>query len=287
MKFVFLSLTLILTFNLNSQADFPLSFWSDVMINANDPENRQVGFQNFYEGLKNELENGNPAEFEFEKIAELSILEDSLKSFKLVSWQMQEADDTYKYYGFIIKEDGSYYELQDAFKDLDDIEYLELNEKEWLGGIYYNLIEVGDKYFLFSYRQNDKFSKTKSFDCLSFDQDGSPILGAEAFRIPMKDTRDIVKNRLIFTYSADAILSLNYNVDMNMVVHDHLMQITGQIPGQGPTMVPDGTYEGYQFKEGQWVYEEKLFHHTYDEAPRPQQILGNGKKDLFGKTKKN
>lgn len=287
MRFFFTFLIICIGLAGNGQDNLTLSFWSDVMINSNDPENRMIAFDQFYRGLETELEKDNAFDYDFAGLEELSILEDTLSTFKLISWQMDLGENEFSYYGFLIKNDGTYFELKDEFASLDDIEYLELNSEEWLGGIYYGMLEMGDKYYLFSYRQKDQFTKFKSFDCLSFDNDGKPVLGSESFVIPMADTRDIVKNRIVFNYSADAILSLNYNKDLSMVVHDHLMQINGQIPGQGPAMVPDGTYEGYKFEEGKWIYESKLFHHTYDEAPRPQQILGKSKRDLFGKEKKN
>lgn len=287
MKLSFSIIFGLLFFASQAQDDFPLAFWSDVMINANNAQHREQAFEKFYSGLKGELAKGEAFDYDFSKIPELSILQDSAMSFKLISWQIAKQNDRFDYYGFLIKSDGKYYELEDAFENLEDLEFVELNASEWLGGIYYGMHEVGEQYFLFSYRQVDEYNKFKAFDCLTFAADGSPILGSEQFVIPKVDTRDIVKNRITFNYSSDAILSLSYNRDLNMVVHDHLMQVTGRLEGQGLTSVPDGTYEGYQFREGKWVYEEKLFSHTYDEAPRPEQILGTSKKDIFGKEKKN
>ncbi|MBT8189180.1 MAG: hypothetical protein KJO29_02030, partial [Bacteroidia bacterium] len=79
-----------------------------------------------------------------------------------------------------------------------------------------------------------------------------------------------------------ATLQLNYNPGLKLIIHDHLIQRIGRIPGQGPVFLPDGTYEGYEFIEGIWMYREKIYDHTYDAAPRPKPVLGN-KKDLFGK----
>ncbi len=287
MRFLLISCLSLFISHLNGQGELQLSFWSDAMINANSAENRNIAFENFYQEFSAEMQKDNAFEFDFTQLPELTVLSDSLNTFKLISWQIQKDEFDFDYYGYLITKDGESYELKDAFRELEDLEYLELSNIDWLGGIYYNMVEMDGKYFLFSFRQLDQFTKFKAFDCLTFSESGEPILGQEIFIKQKEDTRDVVKNRVTFYYSADALLSLNYNTDMNMVVHDHLMEVAGRMEGQGPTFVPDGTYEGYKFEEGRWIYEEKLFHHTYDEAPRPHQILGNSKKDILGREKKN
>ena len=46
---------------------------------------------------------------------------------------------------------------------------------------------------------------------------------------------------------------------MQLIVHDHLIRRMGRIAGQGPVNLPDGSYEGYMFDNGKWMYKEKLF----------------------------
>lgn len=275
------------SFSVFAQNDVDISFWSDVMINANNAKHRLLAVDMFEAEMTKIMENKDAFEFDFSSTPEITVLTDSLETFKLITWQLKRSEKDFDYYGYIIHKDGRAFKLNDAFKELEDIEYLSLNHEDWLGGIYYNLVQMGDKFFVFSYRQVDNYTKFKSFDVLSFAEDGSPILGEESFVFPSKEARDVVKSRVTFSYSADAILSLNYNEEMQMVVHDHLMPVMGQLEGQGPTKVPDGTYEGFKFMEGKWIYEEKLFNHTYDEAPRPNQILGKSSKDILGRDRKN
>lgn len=267
----------------NSQSELKLSFWSDVMMNANSSENRNIAAKKFEAGFQKIIESDNAFDYDFSEISQLTIVSDSLNTFKVISWFNEGEDKSFNYSGYILKKDGNSFKLKDAYSSLEDLEYVNLGSEEWIGGIYYNIVEANGKNYIFSYRQNSKFEKVKIFDCLSFDDDGTPILGDESFVYPQTDARDIVKNRIVFKYSGDAILSLNYNNDMKMVVHDHLASVMGRMEGQGPTLVPDGTYEGFVFREGNWIYEEKLFNHTYQEAPRPKQILGKGDKDVFGK----
>jgi len=69
-----------------------------------------------------------------------------------------------------------------------------------------------------------------------------------------------------------------------MIVYDHI--ISTILPGIGPGMVQDGSYEAYELKRGKWIYVEKLFNETQDEPIRPVPILNERKgKDIFGKQK--
>jgi len=179
---------LALSLSNNAQDSTDISFWSDVMMNANSPEHRQLAFEKFESEFSKIVEEGDAFQFDFKKTPELTVISDSL-------------------------------ELNDAFSQLEDLEYISLDHNEWLGGIYYNMVQMGRKYYVFSYRQLDNYTKFKSFDVLSFADDGSPVLGEESFVYPSKETRDIVKSRVTFKYSVDAILSLNYNVAIPMMRH--------------------------------------------------------------------
>lgn len=269
-----------------AQDDLPIQFWSDAMVNARDAEHRVAASKIFEEQLDKIIESPEVYNYSYKDIPQLSVISDSLVTFKLVTYQIDKGDYNYKYSGFLVNKSGKVFRLNDDFSNLEDIEYISTNDQDWIGGLYYSMIEKSGKFYLFSYRQLDQYTKFKVFDCLTFEEDGTPVFGTDDFVIPKKDTRDDVKNRVTFQYSADAILSLNYNSAMDMVVHDHLMQVIGRMEGQGPTMVPDGTYEGYVYKDGKWVYEEKLFNHTYDEAPRPKQILGKDNRDIMGNRRK-
>jgi len=81
-------------------------------------------------------------------------------------------------------------------------------------------------------------------------------------------------------------MGLNIDESLKAIIFDHLVVMKGQLPGQGLTYVPDGTYEGYKLEKGLWVYVPKMFHGVLDKAPRPEPKL-DGRKgiDIFGKKK--
>ena len=149
--------------------------------------------------------------------------------------------------------------------------------------MYYSIKKLEEnKYLIFGFNQIDQFKNAKVLDMIHV-KDGTVTLGEEIFED--KNDLDTYQNRIILTYSGDASVNLNYNPGLEMIVHDHLIQRMGQLEGQGPTNVPDGSYEGYKLENGKWMYKEKIYDHSYGEnnAPRPKPILNKKKKNLFGK----
>ena len=115
-------------------------------------------------------------------------------------------------------------------------------------------------------------------------KEGKTVFGAPVFAKIEEDRAPITKNRVSMTYSAETAIRLNYDEHMGLIIFDHLIPLKSPLPGQGPTLVPDGSYQGYAFEEGSWNLIEKLFNQVSEEAPREQPILGEGRKgkDLFG-----
>ncbi len=104
----------ILLFNTNVNGQLDIPFWSDVMMNANSPNNRDLALNEFKTSFESILEEGKGFDFDFKTTPELTVLSDSLNSFKLVTWQIQKSEKLYNYYGYIIHSDGRFYQLKDS-----------------------------------------------------------------------------------------------------------------------------------------------------------------------------
>ena len=51
-------------------------------------------------------------------------------------------------------------------------------------------------------------------------------------------------------------------------------------------MVPDGSYQAIKLKNDGLTFVDKLFdNQSVDQAPREEPVLGNSKRDIFGKVK--
>ncbi len=267
-----------------------LSFYCDVMINADDAKHRIYAQEKFNELFTDELKTDSSFYKDYGFLKWIPILENDDKSFRIYSWELKLDNDQYNHFGFIQMADGTIFKLENTLSELEDISYDIISPEDWYGAMYYKLeeFEVNRKkqYVLFGYSSFSKFNKLKIADILSFNE-GIPSFGQEVFKIGNDGTRGDVKTRLVLNYSSDANVSLNYNPGLKMIVHDHLIARMGRLPGQGPTQLPDGSYVGWKLKDGMWNYVEKIYDQVSKEAPRPNPILDKRKgSSITGKKNK-
>ena len=274
---ILLSIALIVSLNAQetvkeSNLDADLLFYGDVMINGTIPSTRVRAGKHFEKLFNAYLQTTQPFTTESKFHDFISILEAPDNSFKLVTWLIKGDQEEYDFKGYIVRNDGNHIELKRAGQITEDLVYSFSSDKEWYGSLYYKIMKGPSKksYMLFGYDPNGLYDNKKIVDHMTIDGN-SITFGKEIFED--KDNRETYMNRLVLRYSSDASVNLNYNPDLNMIVHDHLEQVMGLQAGQGPTQIPDGTYEGYYLKKGKWMYKEKLFDHVYNEAPRPKPVF--------------
>lgn len=261
-----------------------LRFYSDVMVSAIEAEHRSYAAGKFYKAFKTYIDSVNVFSKDLSQFKSLSVVQPVDEKFKLISWQIERSEFDYFYHAFIVNPDGSYLELQDR-RDFDSsTNLLALPPDDWYGALYYNIFKQDEySYLLFGYNAHSEFDHIKIADILCFDKDKVTI-GKPAFQNP--DGSEQLLMRIILEYSSDASVNLNYNPGLKMIVMDHLTPRMGKQAGQGPTMIPDGTYKGFELRDGNWIYVDKLYNHSYGEgnAPRPKPVLDEDK-NLFGKQK--
>ncbi len=264
-----------------------LKFYGDVMINAFESEHRaRAGerFESLIDTYITEKLYQNDSWSSIKNYTRLVANKDS--SVILLTWQKDIGSHPLSYGGYALINDKAIPLTQSSLLDRD-AEYMQYGHSDWYGALYYNMRPLkGDKssYLLFGYQQNGKFDKTKVADVLIVKEE-SIQFGGEHFVTENPESRDDIKSRKLLTYSSDTNASFNYNEALDMIIFDHLMPRMGQQESQGSTYVPDGTYEGYEWKNGRFVYQAKIFDHIYESAPRPEAILDNDKKDILGRSK--
>lgn len=256
-----------------------LAYLSDIMINATKPAHRVRASKEFLPAFKSLLNEPQAFNLDLSSIEGISEQKAPNGDFRLFTWQIIEGTNDFKYYGFILNNDGTLIELNDNKEDVQDIEYMTLGTDNWYGVLYYEMKAYeynGDTfYLLFGYDGHSQYDKIKIAEVMQI-KDGQPSFGMENFKIPQEGIKDKVKNRILLKYSADSNVGLRFNENLNIIMHDHLITRMGQFPGQGPTAVSDGSYEGYELVDGYWVYNEKVFDFILNdgEAPRPAPVLG-------------
>jgi len=250
--------------------DADLLFYGDVMVNGLEASTRiraAAQFEktfDYYLDTKGSLDESQP----FAKF--ISILSSPSDEFKLVSWLVKEESGRSDYKGYIVFDDRVV-KLDRTSYIMEETAYSTSKTDNWYGCLYYSILPFGkSSYLIFGYDAQSKYDHQKIVDVLTIE--GSEIkFGAAVFED--KTEPGTYLNRIILSYSSDATVTLNYNPGLDVIMHDHLQQRMGQQAGQGPTFVPDGTYEGYKLEKGLWVYKKKLYDHVYENAPRPKPVF--------------
>ncbi len=141
-------------------------------------------------------------------------------------------------------------------------------------------------YILFSFSQPSPFQKRKVIDVLKF-VNGKPVFGAEVFKEKVEGSRDIVKTRRLYNYSADVSMVVQYDENFEAILIDHLMEVKSRMPGSSEnTAVPDGTYTSYHLEGGEWVYQNMVFDPS-NNTPATEEKAEETKSSLFGQKPKS
>ncbi len=249
-------------------------------------EERYLAVHALIPRLVNALKTPYSFHYHFPQVKHMSIQYPADSSFRIFTIELFVNRDEYRYFGAVqfAGRELKLIPLVDRSGEMTgDISGTMLSPDQWYGNLIYRIQEVDEGprpyYLLYGIDSYSAYRRRKLVDVLSFDRDGKPVLGAPVF----VDDKGGVKSRLVQEYSADASVRLNYDEVQELIMTDHLETMGGQL-GQGPVNVPDGTYEGYRLDgNGTWHYVDKVFHHVYDEAPRPQPKTEGRGTSILGK----
>lgn len=268
-----------------------IAFFADVMNNAFDPSHRIRANSEFNDlmeiYLKDEMYTSD--DFQCLKGFANDVVSADTK-LRIISWQTKISDEEYVYNSILINGSNKPYLLTEGRKISLDLRYDVLSSEDWYGALYYNIkdfvTEDGQTvYFVFGYNGFDKYDSFKILDVFYFDNNDL-IMGKPIF---IKDPEAVIpdaQSRIMLKYSSDVSTSINYNPNLGFIMYEHLISRLGQLEGQGVTMVPDGSYEGFALENGKLIYKEKLFDHIYETAPVSEEKKKKQQKDLFGKQRK-
>lgn len=185
--------------------------------------------------------------------------------FRIFTWFNRFQDGTYRYFGAIQINNPDrleLYPLLDNTEDLKkatDVETLALDNKEWFGAVYYQIITVPDAknpyFILLGWKGKTPQSSSKVIETLKF-IDGKPAFGTDVLESKAK-SKAFVK-RLVFDYTKDASMLLRYVKADNRIVFDHLVAPNQKTEGQKNLYAPDLSYDALILKQGKWLIQENL-----------------------------
>jgi len=239
---------------------------ADIMLNDTLIVNRYVADSMFTKTLVRALKTHNSFFFPFDSLASISRLYAPDSSFRIITWQLELSKDITLKHGAIQMRtaDGSLklFPLFDMSKSIKDQADTITDNKNWIGAMYYNLIEkkINNKnyYVLFGYDEMDTKSDRKIVDILTFNEKNQPVFGSQNFSYG----KSLVKSpmtRYIMQYKKYAAPKLNYDPATDMIIVEHLVSESGE-PERKWTLIPDGDYEGFQWINDKWVHVDKVFH---------------------------
>jgi hypothetical protein len=243
-----------------------LQRYSDSMINAEEASTRFRADSNFVRGLVRALQIKNSFYYPFDSIRTVSHLYAPDSSFRIFTWQLKKDAYVFLQKGAIqMRTANGQLRLFPLFdysmytaKPGDSVR----NRNNWIGAIYYRIVAKearGKKYYtLLGFDDYSVSANKKWAEVLTFDSQGEPVFGGPFFSYKEDTVQKPIQARFSIEYKKEASALLNYDPDLDMIVFDHLISETDE-PAKKETYIPDGTYEGFKWKDGQWVHVDKVF----------------------------
>jgi len=239
------------------------------------PENRFMADSQFTRIFVRALTVKNSFHFAFDSLQTISKIYPSDSSFRIFTWQLPVNENLVRQHGAIQinTKDGSLvlFPLIDKSDVTNNPADTIANNFGWMGAVYYKMIEKKYKgttyYTLLGYDENNIRSTKKVVEVLYF-EDGKPTFGGNFFSIPNNNAVPDNPARYIIEFKKDASPRLNYDPEMDMIVMEHLVSESNQ-PQKKWTLIPDGDYEALKWRNGKWVYINKIFNQVTPEGKAP------------------
>jgi len=231
----------------------------------------------FHKVLDEVLLNDLSFYYPFDSLKQISRLVSADKKVRLVTWNIEKADGTHHFFGFVQALDPKskhykVYELNDKSATLKSAENHIGDNTKWFGMLYYDIIQNDDYYTLLAWDGNDKTVSRKFIDVLSFKSDGTPLFGKDVFKYERKNPK-----RVMFEYSAKVVMSLRYY--NGAIVFDHLAAKDEINTGMAQYYGPDFSYDAFFPSRGKWTYEADV------DVKNPKSRNDNIKRDKNKKEK--
>jgi hypothetical protein len=239
-----------------------LKMFAHKMINAPEASDRFRADSNFVRGLVRALKVKNSFYYPFDSLRTVSHLYAPDSTFRIFTWQLKKDEYVYLQKGAIQMNtpDGNLklFPLFDysmyTNKPGDSVR----SKDNWIGAIYYRIVMKENNYTLLGFDDFTVTSNKKWMEILTFNDRNEPIFGGAYISFKEDSLKKPVQARFNIEYKKEANTLLNYDRELDMIVFDHLISETDE-PDRKNTYIPDGSYEGFKWKEGQWVHVDKVF----------------------------
>ena len=267
------------------QKEDSLRYYSVQIIQGRNAEDRLLADSIFTRNLVRSLKATNSFHYPFESLQTVSILYAPDSVFRIFTWQLVINENVIRQHGAIQMKttDGSLklYPLIDKSDITTDVADTIGNNFGWIGAIYYRIIQKKSMdqniYTLIGFDENNIRSSRKIIEVLYF-QLGEPTFGGRYFSYEEDSVIKTAHSRYIMEYKKEAGPRLTYDKDLDMIILEHLISESNE-PKKKWTLIGDGDYEGFKWKNGKWVHVEKVFNVI---TPLGQEPVPNPVRDPSG-----
>jgi len=252
-----------------------------------EPERYNANYS-FIKTLVSALKIPGSFNFPFDSLKIISIQPSGDGVFRIFSWHVLNDDGSYRYYGTIQmnRPDGKLqmFPLVDYTPSIKAAADTVTTNDKWYGAQYYKVIPVTKNvrtpyYILLGWKGNTAKTTKKVIEVLSF-KDGKAYFGMPVFD---GDKEHPNKQRIIFEYSRQASMMLNYQPKEAMIVFDHLAPRSPEFKNNFEYYGPDFSYDGFKFINGRWRLTEDM---VLKNSPSELDEQFNDPKNPSGKPRK-
>lgn len=268
MKYRFLLLCLLFPFLANSQFQEKLnnysdslSFFAERILKGSTVEERSTANNKFLAYMRELMKEDSSFHYAFDELPSIIKLKSDDGELRIINWNLPREDAELSYHAFIQRytKEGEYryFELQDLDTSYQDLIKYKASAEKWPGALYYKIIEKKNEfnsyYTLLGWDGNNQLTTFKVVDVLSFDKTGNPKFGESIFKYHKE-----LQNRVVFEYSANNKMNLNYREDLDLIIFDHLSPPRSSLKGIYEYYGPDFSFDALEWNGRNWVLIEDI-----------------------------
>ncbi len=215
----------------------------------------------FKQTLKRCLQKSESFSYPFDSISNFMTTKKSSDGvFRLFNWNIELKNQNQHYECLILKKDQKEnlktIELHSKRRPNNDLEYQVLNDKNWKGALYFDIIPTKKNnktiYTLLGWDGNNMYSNIKIIETMSFIKKNKIQFG-----IPIFEYSDgKVKRRVVFQYNKKSYMSLKHILikKEDYLVFDHLSPTSPHLKDFPDWYVTDLSFDAFKWENNKWNY---------------------------------
>jgi hypothetical protein len=238
-----------------------LKIYADIIMNGSSEKEKKEANSKLKIMLERTLKTKTSFEYPFDKLITIAKIQPSDKKFRIFNWLLKKDNGEYEYYAIIQHQNKkekncNIITLVDNSKNIRNPEQEELNEKNWYGSLYYDIITIKKEkqtlYTTLSWDGNDGYSTKKIIDVMYFKNNKELKFGLPIF----KNEENKTQKRIIIEY--DSRTSISVKKDDKKIIFNNLIPPRKDLKGLHAYYIPDGSFNSYIYKKGKWWLEKDI-----------------------------